>query len=148
MCRWSIFTWKRWRRENDDGDNENHGCLREGGGGGGFWYWNSSSGCFYSLPLCERWNYLHGLRPEDTCDTVRVLFCFLKGRWKKTERTPAPRNGLFHYSASLPWMSHPAGCSLDKTMPSQGIALQRQKGLASIHRNIGMPPCYFIHIKD
>lgn len=45
-------------------------------------------------------------------------------------------------------MSHPAGCSLDKTMPSQGIALQRQKGLASIHRNIGMPPCHFIHIKD
>lgn len=44
-------------------------------------------------------------------------------------------------------MSHPAGSSLDKTMPSQGIALQRQKGLASIHRNIGMPSCYFIHIK-
>lgn len=44
-------------------------------------------------------------------------------------------------------MSHPASSSLDKTMPSQGIALQRQKGLASIHRNIGMPSCYFIHIK-
>lgn len=46
-----------------------------------------------------------------------------------------------------PWMSHPASSSLDKTMPSQGIALQRQKGLASIHRNVGMPSCYFIHIK-
>ncbi|MEQ2245501.1 hypothetical protein ILYODFUR_028708 [Ilyodon furcidens] len=34
-------------------------------------------------------------------------------------------------------MSHPAGSSLDKTMPSQGIALQRQKCFASIHRNTG-----------
>lgn len=56
-------------------------------------------------------------------------------------------NGLFHYSASVLWMSHPSGSSLDKTMPSRGIALQRQRDLYSIHRNTAMPAGYFIHIK-
>lgn len=39
-------------------------------------------------------------------------------------------NGLFHYSASHPWMSHPALLWLDRTIRSPGIALQRQKGLS------------------
>ena len=39
-------------------------------------------------------------------------------------------NGLFHYSASHPWMSHPAFLWLDRTIRSPGIALQRQRGLS------------------
>lgn len=78
-------------------------------------------------------------------DDARRLF---KGQLGENRMYTCVWNGLFHYSASLLWMSHPAGSSLDKTMPSLGIALQRQKGLASIHRNTGMPACYFIHIKD
>ena len=75
-----------------------------------------------------------------------VCFSFNIWKWGKGDAHLC-REWSLPLFCKPPWMSHPASSSLDKTMPSQGIALQRQKGLASIHRNIGMPSCYFIHIK-
>lgn len=111
------------------------------------WHFNVKfySWIFFLFLLLLTEKYLHKLSTRYICDRVWIIF---EGQSRGNKMYTCVWNGLFHYSASLPWMSHPAGSSLDKTMPSQGIALQRQKGLASIHRNIGMPPCYFIHIKD
>lgn len=145
MCRWSLLTWKWWKKENDSGDNENRGS------------WRGVLAFIMEIYLIAFQWRLH-LKTEESFPVIKAegrvwrrlfpLPLFFKGLREQNRASTCCRNGLFHYSASLPWMSHPAGCSLDKTMPSQGIALQRQKGLASIHRNIGMPPCHFIHIKD